>query len=119
MSHDSALAIQAWALPVVKPLSELNDSELVGVAARGDREAFDVLVERHRRTVYQVCYRFVNNHEDASDLAQDAFVRAWKGLKNFKGHSALSTWLYRIAVNVCLNRVSARTPAMEPMVRGL
>jgi len=115
MSHDSALAIQAWALPVVKPLSELNDSELVGVAARGDREAFDVLVERHRRTVYQVCYRFVNNHEDASDLAQDAFVRAWKGLKNFKGHSALSTWLYRIAVNVCLNRVSARTPAMEPI----
>jgi RNA polymerase sigma-70 factor, ECF subfamily len=115
MSHDSALAIQAWALPVVKPLSELDDSELVGVAARGDREAFDVLVERHRRTVYQVCYRFVNNHEDASDLAQDAFVRAWKGLKNFKGQSALSTWLYRIAVNVCLNRVSARTPAMEPI----
>ena len=115
MSHESALAIQAWAMPVVKPLSELNDSELVRVAARGDREAFDVLVERHRRTVYQVCYRFVNNHEDASDLAQDAFVRAWKGLKNFKGQSALSTWLYRIAVNVCLNRVSARTPAMEPL----
>jgi RNA polymerase sigma-70 factor (ECF subfamily) len=115
MSHDSALAIQAWALPVVKPLSELDDSELVAVAAHGDREAFDVLVERHRRTVYQVCYRFVNNHEDASDLAQDAFVRAWKGLKNFKGQSALSTWLYRIAVNVCLNRVSAKTPAMEPI----
>jgi len=115
MSHDSALAIQAWALPVVKPLSELDDSELVHVAARGDREAFDVLVERHRRTVYQVCYRFVNNHEDASDLAQDAFVRAWKGLKNFKGQSALSTWLYRIAVNVCLNRLSARTRAMEPI----
>jgi RNA polymerase sigma-70 factor (ECF subfamily) len=115
MSHDSALAIQAWALPVVKPLSDLNDSELAGLAARGDREAFDVLVERHRRTVYQVCYRFVNNHEDASDLAQDAFVRAWKGLKNFKGQSALSTWLYRIAVNVSLNRVSARTPAMDPI----
>jgi RNA polymerase sigma-70 factor, ECF subfamily len=115
MSHDSALAIQAWALPVVKPLSDLNDSELAGLAARGDREAFDVLVERHRRTVYQVCYRFVNNHEDASDLAQDAFVRAWKGLKNFKGQAALSTWLYRIAVNVSLNRVSARTPAMDPI----
>ena len=69
-----------------------------------------MIVERHRRAVYQVCYRFVNNHEDASDLAQDAFVRAWHGLKNFKGESALSTWLYRIAVNVCLNRVSAKTP---------
>ena len=74
-----------------------------------------MIVERHRRTVYQVCYRFVNNHEDASDLAQDAFVRAWRGLKNFKGQSALSTWLYRIAVNVCLNRVSAKTPATEPI----
>jgi RNA polymerase sigma-70 factor (ECF subfamily) len=97
----------------VRPLTELDDSVLVSAAAAGNREAFDVLVERHRRTVYQVCYRFVNNHEDASDLAQDAFVRAWRGLKNFKGQSALSTWLYRIAVNVCLNRVSAKTPATE------
>ena len=57
----------------------------------------------------------MNNHEDASDLAQDAFVRAWQGLRNFKGQSALSTWLYRIAVNVCLNRVSAKTPMTEPI----
>ena len=81
----------------------------------GRREAFDVIVERHRRTVYQVCYRFVNNHEDASDLSQEAFVRAWRGLKNFKGQAALSTWLYRIAVNVCLNRVSARKIDTEPL----
>jgi RNA polymerase sigma-70 factor, ECF subfamily len=113
MSNDSALAISPWALTVVRPLSELDDSALVSEAAAGNREAFDVLVERHRRIVYQVCYRFVNSHEDASDLAQDAFVRAWRGLKNFKGQSALSTWLYRIAVNVCLNRVSAKTPVTE------
>jgi len=114
MSHESAVAIQPWVLPV-KPLAELDDAALVRVAARGSREAFDVIVERHRRPVYQVCYRFVNNHEDASDLAQDAFVRAWKGLKNFKGQSALSTWLYRIAVNVCLNRVSVKAPITEPI----
>ena len=66
-------------------LADLDDAALVAAAAAGRREAFDVIVERHRRTVYQVCYRFVNNHEDASDLAQDAFVRAWRGLKNFKG----------------------------------
>jgi RNA polymerase sigma-70 factor, ECF subfamily len=114
MSHDSALAIQSWALPV-KPLAELDDTELVSAAADGSREAFDVLVERHRRAVYQVCYRFVNNHEDASDLAQDAFVRAWKGVKNFKGQAALSTWLHRIAVNVCLNRVAMKTPITEPV----
>jgi RNA polymerase sigma-70 factor (ECF subfamily) len=114
MAHESALDLP-WMPCVVKPLAELDDSALVRAAAAGAREAFDVLVERHQRTVYQVCYRFVNNHEDASDLAQDTFVRAWRGLKNFKGQSALSTWLYRIAVNVCLNRVSARTPMTEPM----
>jgi RNA polymerase sigma-70 factor (ECF subfamily) len=84
-------------------------------SAAGQREAFDAIVERHRRAVYQVCYRFVNNHEDASDLAQDVVVRAWRGLKSFKGQSALSTWLYRIAVNVCLNRLASKTPPTEPI----
>ena len=59
--------------------------------------------------MYQLCYRFVGNHEDASDLSQDVFVRAYRGLRNFRGQSSLATWLYRIGVNVCLNRVSAKT----------
>ena len=127
MTHESAIRAFApaagWAVTMVKPTEpaaavsfvDMDDSALVAASAAGQREAFDVIVERHRRTVYQVCYRFVNNHEDASDLAQDAFVRAWRGLKTFKGQSALSTWLYRIAVNVCLNRVSAKTPKTEPI----
>jgi RNA polymerase sigma-70 factor, ECF subfamily len=118
MSHDSAMAIRAWPVPMTQVLTELDDAALVAQSAAGNRDAFDVIVERHRRAVYQVCYRFVNNHEDASDLAQDAFVRAWKGLRNFKGQSALSTWLYRIAVNVSLNHVSARKPATEPIESG-
>jgi RNA polymerase sigma-70 factor (ECF subfamily) len=91
----------------------MDDAALVAASVAGRREAFDAIVERHRRTVYQVCYRFVSNHEDASDLSQEAFVRAWRGLKSFKGQSLLSTWLYRIAVNVCLNRVSVKTPPTE------
>jgi RNA polymerase sigma-70 factor (ECF subfamily) len=114
MAHESALQLP-WMVAAVKPLAELDDAALVSAAAAGDREAFDVIVERHRRAVYQVCYRFVHNHEDASDLAQDAFVRAWRGLKTFKGQSALSTWLYRIAVNVCLNRIAAKAPVIEPI----
>ena len=114
MAHESALNLP-WMADVVTPLAELDDKALVAEAAAGNRDAFEVIVERHRRTVYQVCYRFVNNHEDASDLAQDAFVRAWRGLKNFKGQSALATWLYRIAVNVCLNRVAVKTPSTEPI----
>ena len=115
MTHESVLPVRPWTVALVKPLAELDDSDLVSATIGGNREAFDVIVARHRRAVYQVCYRFVNNHEDASDLAQDAFVRAWRGMKNFKGESALSTWLHRIAINVCLNRVSAKTLATEPI----
>ncbi|MGE3276242.1 MAG: RNA polymerase sigma factor [Vicinamibacterales bacterium] len=97
------------------PLDALSDAQLVAAAVGGARDAFDVIVTRHRRVVYQVCFRFAGNPEDANDLAQDAFVRAWRGLRTFKGQAQLSTWLYRIAVNVCLNRVSARRLDVEPL----
>jgi RNA polymerase sigma-70 factor (ECF subfamily) len=102
-----------WTVRVVQP--ERNDHALVAASLDGDRAAFDEIVERHQRSVYQVCFRFTNNHEDARDLAQETFVRAWKGLASFKGQAALSTWLYRIAVNVSLNRVSARRPDSEAL----
>lgn len=92
-----------------------DDRTLVDVCLAGERNAFAVIVERHRRQVYQLCYRYVGNHEDAADLAQDAFIRAFKGLKGFKGEASLSTWLYRIAINVCLNRLSLKTPRSEPL----
>lgn len=92
-----------------------TDAELVAACLAGQHEAFDVIVERHRRHVYQLCYRFVGNHEDASDLSQDVFVRAFRGLRTFKNQSALGTWLYRIGVNVCLNRVSTKAPKPESL----
>ena len=92
-----------------------TDAELVESCLAGRREAFDLLVERHQRHVYQLCYRFVTNHEDASDLSQDVFIRAYRGLRNFRGQSSLATWLYRIGVNVCLNRVGAKVLRTEPI----
>jgi RNA polymerase sigma-70 factor (ECF subfamily) len=92
-----------------------DDRVLVEACLAGRRDAFDPIVERHRRSIYQVCYRFVGNHEDASDLTQDVFVRAYRGLHNFKGQSSLGTWLYRIAVNACLNRLALKTPRPEPL----
>jgi len=132
MTHGSAVrnawapaVATGWTVTVVNPSTSeaaaasdvegMDDAALVAASVEGRREAFDLIVERHRRTVYQVCYRFMNNHEDASDLSQESFVRAWRGLKTFKGQSALSTWLYRIAVNLCLNRVSVKTPPSEPI----
>lgn len=105
-------AISAWTCPVAD-LRTVDDRALVEAFQAGHREAFDLIVERHRRTVYQVCYRFVRNHEDAADLAQDVFVRAFKGLRAFKGDAALGTWLYRVAVNVCLNRLALKRPPVE------
>src|SRR5471032_2770279 len=115
--------IPGWTLRVVQPdatpaadralLVDMDEEQLVAACLAGRREAFDVIVERHRRHVYQLCYRFVGNHEDASDLSQDVFVRAYRGLATFRGKSSLATWLYRIGVNVCLNRVSAKKVQTE------
>ncbi|MDE3154780.1 MAG: RNA polymerase sigma factor [Acidobacteriota bacterium] len=103
------------AAPESRPLAELDDAALVALCVAGRREAFDPIVARHRRNVYQLCYRFAGNHEDASDFAQEVFLRAYRGLRSFKGQSSLSTWLYRIGVNVCLNRVSLKTPPVGPL----
>ena len=94
-------------------LADLDERRLVEACLGGQSGAFDLIVERHRRSVYLLCYRFVSNHEDASDLSQDVFLRAYRGLRSFRGQSSLATWLYRIGVNVCLNRVSAKKPPSE------
>src|SRR5262252_4261268 len=95
-----------------------TDAELVQACLDGRRDAFDAIVERHQRHVYQLCYRFAGNHEDANDLAQDVFIRAYRGLKTFKGQASLGTWLYRIGVNVCLSKVGTkgRGESIDPLL---
>src|SRR6187455_1684645 len=73
-------------------LAGADDAALVAACLSGRREAFDVIVQRNQRQIYQLCYRFVGNHEEASDLGQDVFLRAYRGLRGFKGNSALATW---------------------------
>jgi len=99
----------------LRDLSNLGESELVAACLAGESRAFDLLVERHRRAVYQLCHRFVGNHEDASDLSQEVFLRAYRGLQSFRGQASVGTWLHRIGVNVCLNRVSVKKPDSEPI----
>jgi RNA polymerase sigma-70 factor (ECF subfamily) len=102
------------AVPSEQPLGEYaNDRELASACVAETPGAFDALMQRYQRQVYHLCYRFVGNHEDASDLSQEVFVRAHRGLRRFKGGSALSTWIYRIGVNVCLSHVSVRRPVTE------
>jgi RNA polymerase sigma-70 factor, ECF subfamily len=96
-------------------LADLDEAGLIAACVSGRPGAFDLIVERHRRPVYQLCYRFVGNHEDASDLTQDVFLRAYRGLGAFRGGSSLATWLYRIGVNLCLNRVGRKTSPTESL----
>lgn len=95
-----------------------TDAELVQACLAGRRDAFDTIVERHQRHVYQLCYRFAGNHEDANDFAQEVFIRAYRGLKTFKGQASLGTWLYRIGVNVCLNKMGGKTrvESIDPLI---
>lgn len=92
------------------PLEGVDDRRLVQLCLGGKVEAFDVIVERHQRAVYLLCFRFTRRHDDAADLTQDVFLRAYRGLTRFRGDANLSTWLYRIGVNVCLNHLSAKRP---------
>ena len=96
-----------------------DDRQAVEACRNGDTQAFDRLVERYQRDVYRLCYRYVNNHHDASDMAQEVFLRAYKALGKFRGDSAFSTWLYRIAVNTCLNFRSSRRLMNEELPETL
>ena len=82
--------------------SSTVETALVKQAASGDRHAFGQLVERYQRPMASVVSRLVPQPEDVNDILQDVFVRAWRGLPNFRGDAQFSTWLYRIAVNTAL-----------------
>jgi len=87
---------------------EIHESELVKRARRGDLGAYDDLVRRYQERVYATVYHMTANHEDANDLTQDAFIKAFQALKSFKGGSSFYTWVYRIAVNKTLNFLKSR-----------
>ena len=85
-----------------------DDLTLVQRAQAGDADAYDELVRRYQRQIYGVVYHMTSHHEDANDLTQEAFVKAWQALKSFKGDSSFFTWIYRIAVNRTLNHLKQR-----------
>jgi len=82
----------------------VNEQELILRAKRGDTDAFADLLALHERFVYNLALRTIGNPAEAEDVAQEAFVRAWQALPKFRGGSALRTWLYRIVINLCINR---------------
>jgi RNA polymerase sigma-70 factor (ECF subfamily) len=88
-----------------------GDSDLIARAAGGDPSAFQALVERHRVMVYRVAYQFAGNHHDAEDIAQDVFIKVYRSLERFRRDSQLSSWMYRIVMNACIDHRRRRTSA--------
>jgi RNA polymerase sigma-70 factor (ECF subfamily) len=86
----------------------LGDEELVKLAQGGDNRAFDELVRRYRDKVYRLSFKILRHEDDAAEALQDAFLSAYRGLKNFKAESTFSTWLYRIATNASLMKYRKR-----------
>jgi RNA polymerase sigma-70 factor (ECF subfamily) len=87
---------------------ELTDAELVRLAQDGDNRAFDELVKRYENKVYRLAFKILRHEDDAGEALQDAFMSAYKGLKNFKSDSTFSTWLYRVATNAALMKYRKR-----------
>lgn len=95
-------------LPAPAPAAPVEDRQLVRRAQEGDLRAFDELIQRYQERVYGTIYHMTSNHEDANDLTQETFVKAYKALSSFKGDSSFFTWVYRIAVNKTINFLKQR-----------
>jgi len=87
------------------------DSDLVARAAAGDGSAFHALVERHRAMVYRLAYQFAGNHHDAEDIAQDVFIKVYRSLERFRYDAQLTSWLYRIVMNACIDHRRRQSPS--------
>jgi RNA polymerase sigma-70 factor (ECF subfamily) len=93
-----------------------TDEELVARSIRGDNESFNELIIRWERPIYALAYRTIGREEDARDVCQETFLRAFRALPAFRGQSKFSSWLYRIALNLCRDwmRRERRTPVVQP-----
>jgi RNA polymerase sigma-70 factor (ECF subfamily) len=96
------------AIPDSNSPAGMLEGDLVKRARRGDLKAYDELVQRYQQRIYATIYHMTSNHEDANDLAQESFIKAYSALPSFKGGSTFYTWLYRIAVNKTINFLKQR-----------
>jgi RNA polymerase sigma-70 factor (ECF subfamily) len=88
------------------------DTDLISRAAGGDSSAFQTLVERHRSMVYRVAYQFAGNHHDAEDIAQEVFIKVYRSLDRFRQDAQLTSWMYRIVMNACIDHRRRQRPAV-------
>lgn len=88
--------------------AQTTDQQLVERVQKGDKRAFDLLVVKYQHKIFAIISRYVRDHSEVQDVAQEAFIKAYRALANFRGESAFYTWLYRIAINTAKNYLVAR-----------
>jgi len=86
---------------------QIPSEELMARIAKGDNDAFEVLVNRHQTSILNLIYRFIGDRTQAKDLAQEVFIRVWQAAKTYKPEAKFTTWIYRIATNVCFNELKS------------
>ena len=84
-------------------LSILDEKELIILTQKGNKDAFNPIVNKYQQKIYNLIYQRVRDHETTEDICQEVFLKAWKALPNFKGQSAFYSWLYKIAINCCID----------------
>lgn len=90
-----------------------EDTLLIDRFKKGEEKAFDELVNKYKKRIYYLAYSLTNNHADALDLSQEAFIKAYRSIHSFRGRSSFYTWLYRITVNLCLNHLKREAKKKE------
>jgi RNA polymerase sigma-70 factor (ECF subfamily) len=86
---------------------DIASEDLMARVAEGDDYAFEILVHRHQASIFNLIYRYVGNRTEAKDLAQEVFIRVWQAAKSYEPKAKFSTWIYRIAANLCLNELKS------------
>lgn len=86
----------------------MNERELIARLQKRDEAAFEELIRQYEKKVYTLCFRMCGNSEDAEEAAQDAFLALWRGIDRFRQESSLSTWIYRLATNACIDTLRRR-----------
>jgi RNA polymerase sigma-70 factor, ECF subfamily len=120
-AHSRTECIPEKAAPALSPIvsGELSEAEAIRRAREGDRSVFEFLYRLHSRRVYAVCMRMVGNSAEAEDLTQETFLLLLRKIHTFRGESAFSTWLHRLAVNIVLMRLRKKSPPIDSIEAAL
>ncbi|MFH1561866.1 MAG: sigma-70 family RNA polymerase sigma factor [Nitrospirota bacterium] len=97
----------------------VEDKDLIASSLQGDRSSFNTLITKYKCMVFNLCFRFLGNPEDANEMAQETFVKVFCNLSQFKLDSSFKTWLYRITVNTCLNKIDTVSHRLEKLSHSI